>query len=161
LKNKKKEERWGKKTMDTENINSWIGIATLVLLILFMIAFSMAWISTRKSLNSIVSDKHKAGSPMSQATVKLYSADWCPACKMFLPKWKELEQKFNGNVKFIKMDCTENAQKIIKEIKFKNDEKFLGYPTITISKGNEEESFIGLSDTVDQIIEKINNFLSK
>lgn len=110
----------------------------------------------------------KVGKPF--ATVKLYTASWCPSCKFFAPVWKELETIYAAptkdqrgiekSVSLVKIDCsnTEDARKIIKEIKLKGGRAFTGYPTITFQRAGEaeEESFAAASETVPQIVEKIN-----
>lgn len=176
-------------------------IAVLTLLSLVLLLVLMTWSNTQNfktsldSLKSLVNKQFGAvtgtysvagasgpgvntiDAVVPAAVVRLYTASWCPLCKFFAPKWKELETIYalpvvlpgtndiKRKVHLIKMDCsnTEDARKIINEIKLKGGEAFNGYPTITIQLNGdtEEESFAVAAETVQQITEKINLRISK
>ena len=62
--------------------------------------------------------------------ITLYFADWCGACKMYIPEWNRLKniiQKDYPNISTVEINCEKN-----KDVCFAK--KILGYPTISIKK---------------------------
>jgi thiol-disulfide isomerase/thioredoxin len=110
-----------------------------------------------------------AGNGKKSATLTLYSASWCGACRFFRPTWDTVKQNYaksnNSNVIFKEVDCsnTDAAKKIIESTILNNGEKITGYPTVTISLTGavgQEEKFAGPADSIIQLTDKINKTIA-
>ena len=67
-----------------------------------------------------------------------FSAEWCGPCKMLAPIFDSLSNKYNGNVKFIKLDIDSNRT-------ISSKLGIMGVPTIILFKnGKELERIVGL-----------------
>ena len=67
-----------------------------------------------------------------------FSAEWCGTCKMLAPIFDSLSNKYNGNVKFIKLDIDSNRT-------ISSKLGIMGVPTIILFKnGKELERIVGL-----------------
>lgn len=80
--------------------------------------------------------------------LKLYSADWCNACRMFAPTWEKLKQEVNGDalISFERVDCSDatRARDIITQLQLKDNKTITHFPTVTVSReGEMEEIFDG------------------
>lgn len=80
------------------------------------------------------------------ATVTLYHATWCPACKKAKPEWEKFKQEFsepkqiNGyNVVCKEVDCSDNEDPDIASIIQKNN--INGFPTIQMYVDNNTINF--------------------
>jgi len=89
-----------------------------------------------KNNNSLVMS---GGAPISDKTIYLFKAEWCPHCKVFKSTWEELKKEFKSKIKFVAYDSVENA----KEIK---SFKIEGYPTIILTVGDKAIEYVGPRD---------------
>jgi thiol-disulfide isomerase/thioredoxin len=66
--------------------------------------------------------------------IKLYFAEWCPHCVDFLPIWTSIKNKYNDNIIFVEIDCTNNSPQL---------EYVQGFPSIVLfdSKDNYIENY--------------------
>ena len=109
--------------------------------------------------NKIVLDKKNAPNQVlmpiqnninNNAIITLYFADWCGACKMYIPEWNRLKniiQKDYPNISTVEINCEKN-----KDVCFAK--KILGYPTISIKKNNENEYFYEKSRNSEDVIKE-------
>ena len=82
-----------------------------------------------------------------KSIITLYYTDWCGACKMYKPEWIRLQNIINKNYPNIttaEFNCELNGEKCF-------EKKISGYPTITITK-NDNEYFYETSRRSEDII---------
>tara|TARA_Y100000589_G_scaffold327871_1_gene370667 strand:- start:297 stop:647 length:351 start_codon:yes stop_codon:yes gene_type:complete len=80
--------------------------------------------------------------------VTLYHANWCGHCKNFKPTWDGLKSFFQeNNIEFAEYEDTANPKEI-------EDAKVEGFPTIRITKDNNEYDYFG-ERTADAIISEV------
>ena len=66
-----------------------------------------------------------------------FSADWCMPCLMMAPVMDELSEKFNGKIKFGKVDVSDN-QEIAQKFNISSIPNF-----VLFKKGKVADQFIG------------------
>ena len=62
--------------------------------------------------------------------VYLFKADWCPHCQNFMPTWKKMKKKYEGQVEFKTLDSDKDTQEMKKH-------EIEGFPTIKNSLNQE------------------------
>ena len=77
-------------------------------------------------------------------------AEWCPPCRALAPTFEELAQRYEGRVRFLKLNVDENSQ-VPSRLGIK------GIPTLVFFDGGREvERVVGASgkDALARIIDK-------
>jgi thioredoxin 1 len=77
-------------------------------------------------------------------------APWCGPCRMVAPVVEAVAEKFNGKVKFFKMNTDENMQTAVKY-------QIMAIPSLIIFKGGKEvERIVGFrpQKDIEEILEK-------
>ncbi|RME75760.1 MAG: thioredoxin [Planctomycetota bacterium] len=77
-----------------------------------------------------------------------FYADWCAPCKMLAPILDSMAEKFEGKVKFVKVNTDENPD-------LREKYQIMGVPTLMFFKnGKKEDVAVGLLP-VEALAEKI------
>ena len=76
--------------------------------------------------------------------VVLFYADWCPACKGFLPTWNQLKGNVPEGVKLIEVN--EKNKELMKQKEKELGTEVLSFPWIMISTSNSTEHYAGPRD---------------
>ena len=97
---------------------------------------------TPNSTNSANSDlANSTGIPIE---IMLFSADWCPHCKVARPEWEKVSDKYSNklikghNIIFTDINCTEESAE---NTKLMSKYKVEGFPTIKLIKNNQVIDF--------------------
>ena len=77
-----------------------------------------------------------------------FSAEWCGPCKMLAPIFDSLSNKYNGNVKFIKLDIDSNRT-------ISSKLGIMGVPTIILFKNGKAMSIEQGTEIVDFIMKHL------
>lgn len=81
-----------------------------------------------------------------------FFAEWCGPCKMMGPIFEEVGQKFEGKVKFVKLNVDEARESAMKY-------GVMSIPTLIVFKGGEvAETMVGLQDE-GSLEEKANSLI--
>ena len=81
--------------------------------------------------------------------ISLYYANWCGHCKNFMPQWNALKEFLkNKNVTYEEFEDTKDTDII-------SSKNIQGFPTIKITKNNQEYDYYG-ERTIDAIINELN-----
>jgi len=80
-----------------------------------------------------------------EVNVKIFTANWCPHCKIAIPEWTTFSDKYNGKIingykiNCEKFDCTDASDEAVADA-IKNY-GIDSYPTVFIIKDNERYDF--------------------
>ena len=83
-----------------------------------------------------------------------FYADWCGPCQMMKPIFHALSDKFDGKLKFMRLD-TEKDEFLARKFEIQ------GIPSLVIVKGNKEVGRIVGYRSEDQLKAQINEVLKK
>lgn len=87
-----------------------------------------------------------------QPVIVDFFAEWCGPCKMMGPIFEEVSTKFEGKVKFVKLNVDEARESAMKY-------GVMSIPTLIVFKGGEvAETLVGLQDA-ESLEEKANSLL--
>ena len=98
------------------------------------------------------------------ATVTLYHATWCPACKKAKPEWDEFKEEYDGkkqvngyNVVCKEVDCSNNEDPEIASLIQKHN--VTGFPTVQMYVDNNTINFDSpiSKTTLDLFVSKMLN----
>jgi thiol-disulfide isomerase/thioredoxin len=94
-----------------------------------------------------------------EVVIALFSADWCPHCTSYKPKWKEIEAKNNGRdarpkLRFVSVDCTDGTPSEASKFNIE------GYPTVLAianKNGKQVHEPVKSRDSLEEIFESVKN----
>lgn len=94
-----------------------------------------------------------------EVVVALFSADWCPHCQTYKPKWSEIEAKNNGRdarpkLRFVSVDCTDGTPSEASNFGIE------GYPTVLAivnKNGKQVHTQVRGRDSLEEIEESVKN----
>jgi thiol-disulfide isomerase/thioredoxin len=92
-----------------------------------------------------------------EVVIALFSADWCPHCQTYKPKWKEIEAKNNGRdarpkLRFVSVDCTDGTPSEASKFGIE------GYPTVLAivnKNGKQVHEQVRGRDSLEEIVESV------
>ena len=92
-----------------------------------------------------------------EVVVALFSADWCPHCQTYKPKWKDIEAKNNGRdahpkLRFVSVDCTDGTPSEASKFNIE------GYPTVLAivkKNGKQVHEQLRSRDSLEEIVESV------
>jgi thiol-disulfide isomerase/thioredoxin len=95
---------------------------------------------------------HKNNQP--DVVVILFFAEWCSACKTFLPTWQQLKQNVPPGVKLVEVN--EKDKEMMEQKQKEIGTEVMAFPWIMISHGQGFERYTGDRDYQSMI-----NYLSR
>jgi thiol-disulfide isomerase/thioredoxin len=154
-----------------EIIFNYIGRYSYSIFILFIIVLFFGfgfWIYKTYSPSIFKSvpydDVANAAATSKTATVTLYHATWCPACKKAKPQWDEFKQEYDGTkqvhgytVVCKEVDCSNNEDSEVAAVIQKHN--ITGFPTIQMYVDNNTINFDSpiTKSTLDLFVNKMLN----
>jgi thiol:disulfide interchange protein len=90
------------------------------------------------------------GTPPKLATVMMFSAGWCPHCKIAKPEWDAFDSKntelVNGyKVNTLHVDCTDDENQLSRKLMDKFNVS--GFPSVLLLKDNTETTLEGIANS--------------
>jgi len=121
-------------------------LITVIILLLIVVYFIYRYVYKYENVEKY--DIDKTLTP--KYIIKLYYAEWCGHCNNFRPIWEKLKEKYNTQIRFEEMNCT-NSKPDLSIID--------GYPTIIVLNQNGDfyKKYTGNRDmnTLDEFINKL------
>lgn len=128
-------------SLSTDIFNNPMYIVILLILI-FVVAFLVYFYfkKSRQGFNANLEQTDNDTPTNKNATLMIFTVDWCPHCKTAMPEWNSMKDEYNNTiingytVTFKEYNCTEETSEI-EEVMEKY--KIEGYPTIKLLKDNQ------------------------
>lgn len=128
-------------SLSTDIFNNPMYIVILLILI-FVVAFLVYFYfkKSRQGFNANLEQTDNDIPTNKNATLMIFTVDWCPHCKTAMPEWNSMKDEYNNTiingytVTFKEYNCTEETSEI-EEVMEKY--KIEGYPTIKLLKDNQ------------------------